>query len=242
MDIPTEVLKQICDFDNKNTYAVLKGKVMRQTAGCPMGGFLSPFKAIAGCCISEYQIIKAQREKDCDLIQFTARYMDDVLTVVPYESNAELDAAKEWMESIRAGYPKPLVLEVNELGDQQRFLELMIETVGSEITCRLFNRVTDALLQGKSHHQRLPVYGDNSVKRVLLSTTFGAFARIKQGSSSLGLACSACRELRTEMVASGHMAIFTAVMRILEARERESVDDGSGDDDRWFWTVVGAFV
>ena len=44
------------------------------------------------------------------------------------------------------------------------------------------------------------------------------------------------------MVASGYAAVFTEVMRALEIRERESVDYGSGDDDRWFWTVVGAFV
>ena len=39
IDIPFSVLKSACAFDNRCTFAVLKGAVIRQKAGCPMGGF-----------------------------------------------------------------------------------------------------------------------------------------------------------------------------------------------------------
>ena len=242
IDIPFSVLKSACAFDNRCTFAVLKGAVIRQKAGCPMGGFLSPVKAISGCAVVEQSLLSSMYSEHPGFLHYTCRYMDDVLTAIPYSGEAELMVAEEWVSKITSGYPDPLVLEVVRDTNSQRYLELMVETMGSRLVCRLYNRVTDALNSRKYHNLRLPSLGDASHTRTVRGTIAGALARIKEGSTSHIQAAQGCRELRWETRAAGYGKLFAEVLHAKCERVVDELDGDCDSSDRSFWCIVAALM
>jgi hypothetical protein len=118
-------------------YMWLKGELVRQRHGCPMGSNLSPAKAVITCSPPEAELMKQARLAGATVI--TARYMDDVALLVAYDRRCEVseDAATRLVESVREMYPEPLRLEIEPERREHDFLESTFLVQGGQVWVRL---------------------------------------------------------------------------------------------------------
>ena len=169
--ISRDMVQSICNFDDDNTVFCFKGVVFRRLLGVPMGGFISPHKAI-GTCSKREQIWK-DLSIFLELVIVVMRYMDDVLLVAAYSTPEELEKVKLLWRYIAGdgdgelfGYPSPLKLNVEPWG-RQVFLEMIISSVGPELVIGLYNKVYEGLADGNPALTRLPdIYGRNTNQEV----------------------------------------------------------------------------
>lgn len=137
-------LVSLCALDCGNTLYSLEGRVNRRKFGVPMGGFMSPQLARLYCSTTE---LGMQRPPGLsDMVGFVTRYMDDIFAVYAVRTDQPEDEqlVRQWYRTIETSYPDPLYLTVEKESSQARFLELLIDTSGDEITCCLYNPVVEA--------------------------------------------------------------------------------------------------
>ena len=71
--------------------------------------------------------------------------------------DAEEKQVSEYFGKVAVSYPPPLVLNVEPVSDSHQFLELMINTAGGSLSCRLWNPVVKALRGGDRMLLRIQV-------------------------------------------------------------------------------------
>ena len=61
LEVRTEDILDVSAFDNRNLFVRVRGKVIRQCHGCPMGSNLSPSKAVICCSPIECDFLRKLR-------------------------------------------------------------------------------------------------------------------------------------------------------------------------------------
>ena len=104
-------VEEVSEFDNNNMFCRIKGCIARQRHGCPMGGYVSPGKAMV--TLSQPEGALLQRVNAQHLVVICCRYMDDVALMVAFEDGCVLseEAATELCDHVRQMYPPPLELK-----------------------------------------------------------------------------------------------------------------------------------
>ena len=168
----------LCDLDCSSTLYSFGGKVNRRKFGVPMGGFMSPQLARLYCSTTELAMERPPGLED--MVGFVVRYMDDIFAVYAVREGHPADerVVRDWFKVIETSYPDPLYLTVEDESSQARFLELLIDTSGDEITCCLYNPVVE-----EHGIPRLPHWCGGESMSEKQSRLFGQIHRVTEGSS-----------------------------------------------------------
>ena len=171
-------LVSLCSLDCGQTLYSLEGKVNRRRFGVPMGGFMSPQLARLYCATTELGMVRPPGLSS--LVGFENRYMDDIFAVyaVRLDHPEDEQVVRQWFKVIETSYPDPLYLTVEEESSQARFLELLVDTSGDEITCCLYNPVVEG--QGIP---RLPHWFGGETMAERQARLIGQIHRVTEGSS-----------------------------------------------------------
>ena len=110
------------------------------------------------------------------------RYMDDVFGIYAVQTDEEERTVRDWFKRVGSGYPPPLQLNVEDESNTVRFLELVITTAGPELSCSLFNKAADDLLNGRPVRQRLAGFGGGTSMMAKRAVVVGAIHRALDGS------------------------------------------------------------
>lgn len=193
-----EGLVDLCTLDCNNTLYSLGGSVNRRKFGVPMGGYMSPQLARLYCSTTELEMTRPPGLEE--MVGFEARYMDDVFAVyaVRVDQPEDEETVREWFEIIRVSYPDPLYLTVEEESSQARFLELLVDTSGDEIVCRLYNPVVEG-----PGVPRLPHWMGGESYGEKMSRLVGQIHRVTDGSTHLDSVTQGIVGMASEVLLSG---------------------------------------
>ena len=171
-------LVSLCTLDCGQTLYSLEGGVNRRRFGVPMGGFMSPQLARLYCATTELGMVRPSGLSN--LVGFETRYMDDIFAVyaVRHDHPEDEQVVRQWFKVIETSYPDPLYLTVEKESTEARFLELLIDTSGDEITCCLYNPVVE------DHGvPRLPHWFGGETMAERQARLIGQIHRVTEGSS-----------------------------------------------------------
>ena len=90
---------------------------------------MSPALAILRCGIIEHGM-----EHLGELVWFVVRYMDGVFGIYAVSNDADEEQVSEYFGRVAVRYPPPLVLNVEPVSDSHRFLELVVNTAGGNLS------------------------------------------------------------------------------------------------------------
>lgn len=132
------------EFELNNIFMVVGTTVLQQTAGVPMGGFMSPALAMLVCMQAENKLHK-DLGRDARLLA-GARYMDDGSVIVKKASEAQYKRIKE---AVLSCYPEGMEALVTGDGLATDMLENRLVVTGDRVESyhRLKNSAT--LLRGE---------------------------------------------------------------------------------------------
>lgn len=136
-EVDLHTIEEVSNFDNAHMFLWIKGTLVRQCHGCPMGSNLSPPKAMVTCSPPEANFIKELKRHNALAIH--ARFMDDVGILIAYNSDDALSErlATDLCERVKHMYPAPLVLEtVEPIRGRYKFLESIVQIQGGDILVR----------------------------------------------------------------------------------------------------------
>lgn len=136
-EIDLSTISEVSSFDNSNMFLYVKGKLVRQCHGCPMGSNLSPPKAMVTCSPPEAEFLKTANRLNA--LTVNARFMDDVGVFVAFEKGDQFseELADSLCSRVKLMYPQPLVLElVDPIAGRYKFLESIVEIRDGDILVR----------------------------------------------------------------------------------------------------------
>jgi hypothetical protein len=197
-------VKDVCEFDCKNSVIFIHGMMRRRIAGAPMGGFLSAFYAILCFALIEHQLVWPMFTS-LGLPGGIKRYLDDILAVFAIKSSADRRKAGRFMEWLASSevYPAPLKLNVEPEGLQE-FLETKVTQQSGELRMMLRNSTVDDILAGKAPYRRRLPATETAPKRVVSQLISGIALRASQSCSTDSLLHLSLLMLRLEVLCSGH--------------------------------------
>ena len=118
VEIKFDDIVAVNDFANKNSFMYVGGQLRQYRLGIPMGDPLSCAKANGTCLDAEMRCDDRRAAVHGDAERnLTLCFMDDLFMKVAYDPEAEgagewtEASADEYIEQIKACYPKRLVLE-----------------------------------------------------------------------------------------------------------------------------------
>ena len=190
VEVMTRDIEEVSAFDNRNLFVYIRGTVVRQCHGCPMGSHLSPPKAVICCSPPEAVLINLMTA--LDLVYIACRFMDDVFLYVAYDlkSEASWRNADSVVQRARGMYPAPLLLECDDGPWPKKYLESDVHMVGGDflIQQHVYNR--DCVCTGQQR-KRL-IYHQDTDRQLVQQTLMGDFHRARFCSNyPAGLLCSA---------------------------------------------------
>ena len=99
------------------------------------------------------------RERACRRSRKSARHIVNGIYAV--SNDAEEELVSEYFGQVAVSYPPQLVLNVEPVLDSHRFLELMhmVNTVGGNFSCRMWNPAVQALRSGERVLLQMPSAG-----------------------------------------------------------------------------------
>ena len=126
--VPFEQLLDICDYDNKHCWMQWRDEVFARLLGVPMGGLLSPHKA--NMTLGQRESFFLAVLRSLGLVGGGIRFMDDVVLAIAVGCALDVTLAEQWISLVCGanGYPRPLVLEVEERATSYGFLELTVSS------------------------------------------------------------------------------------------------------------------
>ena len=142
-------------------------------------------------------------EEPSGLIGGIVRYMDDVFGIYAVQTDDEEKMVRDWFKTVGSGYPPPLQLNVEAESNTVRFLELVIATAGPELSCSLFNKAADDLMNGRPVRQRLSEFGGGASTVAKRAVVVGAVHRALDGSLSFSDLLVSVVRLVLEMAIAG---------------------------------------
>ena len=185
---------------------------------------MSPFLAILLCCLIEMGFMESFPE---GMIGGCLRYMDDVLGIMAIGSEEDEARARAWFRQVQAGYPEPLVLNVEPESDRTEFLELCVISDGPRLTTMLYTAYMKSVQSKKLFVPKLPDVDGGTAATIRQSVCSGFVNRVVQGSGEPDVALLTLACFRSEMAAAGwrvgllYAAIHDAVRQSEDSGEVE---------------------
>lgn len=122
-------LRDIVKFDLDNAIFSVRGKILRQKIGIPMGSPLSPILAVLVCAYYESQYLAEEAQLQVRRRVDGARYVDDALFATGYSSPGDKKIAQKAIDhAVKHMYHKNLDIELDEDQNNIHMLESIIDT------------------------------------------------------------------------------------------------------------------
>lgn len=218
-------IQEVSAYDNANMILWIKGRLVKQSHGCPMGSNLSPAKAVITCAHAEAAFLKDARRRDATIMG--CRYMDDLLLLVAYNRNSKASRmqAEELIGMAEHMYPKPLVLERSKpIGGEYEFLETKVTVEGGDVWVRLKSKNEGAVWNNQPFVRLLPHPGSSHRGRMTLTA---ALHRCRQNSNyTLGVFLSSVEKVLEFWTAGYSLQWIIKVLSDLSRKHSERPTQG----------------